>query len=97
MAACPTRAATMACGVLMLAVQNDRAGPDLPWWMSAGLSFLPPWAALVAPAAVSLYTALAAKGLVGSSVERVREGIDNSGMPATSDNPPGWPFNLFVP
>ena len=84
-------------GVLMLAVQSYQAGPDLPWWMSAGLSFLPPWAALVAPAAVSLYSALAAKGLVGSAVERVREGIDNSGMPAEASHPPAWPFNLFVP
>ena len=90
-------AASTVFGVLMLAVQNYQAGPDLPWWMSTALGFLPPWAALVAPAVVSLYSALAAKGLVGSAVERVREGIDNSGMPATSDTPPGWPFNLFVP
>nr|USU32872.1 glycoside hydrolase family protein [Methylobacterium sp. OTU13CASTA1] len=75
----------------MLAVQNYQAGTDtLPWAVQAALNFMPPWVAMVAPMAFALYNAAVAKGLVGTAVERVREGIDNSGAP-----PAAGPGGLF--
>jgi len=90
--------ASTAFSVLVLAFQNYQQGTDtLPWAVQAVLNFLPPWAAMLAPAAFALYNAMVAKGLVGASVERVREGIDNNGLPPLSQ-PAGnlpWPFNLI--
>jgi hypothetical protein len=45
------------------------------------LNVLPPWAMLGAVIVFNVYNAAKATGLIGASVQRVREGIDNTGAP----------------
>lgn len=88
---------TTAFAVASMAFQNYQQGTDsLPFWIQGVLNFMPPWVAVLAPAAFALYNALVAKGLIGASVERVREGIDNSGLPpANLTTKLPWPFNII--
>lgn len=76
-----------------------QAPADLPFGSSIALSFLPPWVAAMAPFLFTFlplaYTALAGSGLVTTSVERVREGIDNSGSPPANPGPGGLFGSLF--
>lgn len=77
-----------------------QAPAELPMGSSIALAFLPPWVAAMAPFLFTFlplaYTALAGNGLVGSSVERFREGIDNTGLPPTAERGPGGLFgSLF--
>lgn len=76
-----------------------QAPADLPFGSSIALSFLPPWVAAMAPFLFTFlplaYTALAGSGLVSTSVERVREGIDNSGSPPANPGPGGLFGSLF--
>lgn len=70
---------------------------ELPWPFSMLAGFLPPWAMLCLVVAFNLYTGLKASGLIGTAVERVRQGIDNTG--AAQDGPgkltlPSLPFGL---
>lgn len=76
-----------------------QAPAELPFGSSIALSFLPPWAAAMAPFLFTFlplaYTTLAGSGLVSTSVERVREGIDNSGSPPAQSGPGGLFGSLF--
>lgn len=56
---------------------------------------MPPWVAMVAPMVFALYNAAVAKRLIGTAVERVREGIDNSGAPPANPGPGGLFGSLF--
>lgn len=81
-----------------------QAPADLPTGSSIFLAFLPPHiAAIVSSVApylitfvVSLYTTYKAQGVVDSSVERVREGIDNSGLPSQLDHDLGGFFSKLL-
>jgi peptidoglycan hydrolase-like protein with peptidoglycan-binding domain len=77
--------------------QNWSSTLDLPFPLSLVLGFLPPWALPVAVVAFNVYTAAKSTGLIGSAVERVRQGIDNTG--GAQDAPgkltlPSLPFGL---
>jgi len=76
-----------------------QAPAELPVGSSIALAFLPPWVAAVAPFLFTFlplaYTTLAGSGLVSTSVERVREGIDNSGAPPANPGPGGLFGSLF--
>jgi peptidoglycan hydrolase-like protein with peptidoglycan-binding domain len=60
---------------------NWSAVPNIPWPFSMVLNVLPPWAMLGAVIVFNVYNAAKATGLIGASVQRVREGIDNTGAP----------------
>lgn len=60
---------------------NWSTTPDIPWPFSMVLTVLPPWAMIGVVIAFNLYNAAKATGLIGASVQRVREGIDNTGAP----------------
>lgn len=88
-------------GAAFTAWQQVQAGSvDLPFGSSLILGFLPGWVAAVAPFVFAfgtqLYTAAKGQGVVNSSVERFREGIDNSGLPPQLDHDLGGFFsNIF--
>lgn len=65
---------------------------ELPWPLSMISAFLPPWVMIALVIVFNLYNALKATGLIGSAVERVREGIDNTGAPSAAI--PSLPFGL---
>ncbi|RUP22314.1 phage tail tip lysozyme [Methylobacterium sp.] len=70
---------------------------DLPWPFSMLAGFLPPWAMIALVVAFNVYNALKASGLIGTAVDRVRQGIDNTG--AAQDGTakltlPSLPFGL---
>ena len=71
-----------------------QAPAELPPGSSIALAFLPPWVAAVAPYLITFlplaYNALAGAGIVGTEVERTREGIVNS--PAPPAKGPGGIF-----
>lgn len=60
---------------------NWTASPAIPWPFSMVLNVLPPWAMIGVVIAFNVYNALKASGLISASVQRVREGIDNTGAP----------------
>lgn len=55
--------------------------PNIPWPFSMVLNVLPPWALVGVVILFNIYNAAKATGLIGASVQRVREGIDNTGAP----------------
>ena len=77
--------------------QNWTTTLDLPFPFSLVLGFLPPWALPVVVVAFNLYTAAKASGLIGVAVERVRQGIDNTGAAQDGSGKftlPSLPFGL---
>lgn len=77
-----------------------QAPAELPFGSSIALAFLPPWAQAAAPFLFTFlplaYTALAGSRLVGTTVERFREGIDNTGLSPAAERGPGGLFgSLF--
>lgn len=68
----------------------------LPWPLSMFTAFLPPWALPVLVVGFNLYSAAKSTGLIGSAVERVQQGIDNTGAPAAPGGTPSisLPFGL---
>jgi putative chitinase len=90
--------------VVAAAVAAYQAPTELPMGSSIFLAFLPgPAAAIVSSVApyaltfcVSLYTTYKGQDVVDTSVERFREGIDNSGLPPQLDhNLGGFLSNIF--
>lgn len=69
---------------------------ELPMGASLVLGFLPPWVGIFAPLIFTfgslLYTALAGKGMVQTTVDRFKEGIDNTGLPPSTEGGPGGLF-----
>ncbi|SFI05580.1 phage tail tip lysozyme [Methylobacterium brachiatum] len=77
--------------------QNWSTTLDLPFPFSLLLGFLPPWALPIAVVAFNVYTALKASGLIGAAVDRVRQGIDNTGAAQVGPAKltlPNLPFGL---
>lgn len=75
-------------------VQGWQTQPDIPWYAQTVMGFLPPWVLPVVIVALNLYNTAKAQGLISSTVERVREGIDNPGRP---EGKPGGIFGqLFA-
>jgi regulator of extracellular matrix RemA (YlzA/DUF370 family) len=70
------------------------AHPELPWYATTVMGFLPPWAPPLVIIAANLYSVAKSQGLVTQAVERVRQGIDNTGLPATKTAPAALPFGL---
>ena len=84
-------------GIAFTTWQTVSAGQaQLPMGSSLVLGFLPPWVALIAPYAFTFatlcYTAFAGNGLVQTSVDRFKEGIDNTGLPPSTEGGPGGLF-----
>ncbi len=62
-------------------VQGWQTQPDIPWYAQTVMGFLPPWVLPVVIVALNLYNTAKAQGLIASTVESVREGINNPGRP----------------
>lgn len=74
-------------------VQGWQTQPDIPWYAQTVMGFLPPWVLPVVIVALNLYNTAKAQGLITSTVESVREGINNPGRP---EGKPGGIFgSLF--
>lgn len=72
--------------------QGWTTNPDLPFPLNLAVGFLPPGTLPLLIVAFNVYTAAKSTGLIGAAVERVREGIDNSGAPQSG--PITLPFGL---
>jgi peptidoglycan hydrolase-like protein with peptidoglycan-binding domain len=69
--------------------------PDMPFPFSLVLGFLPPWALPAIIVVFNLYNAAKATGLIGTAVDRVQQGIDNTGAPAAPV--PSAPTTISLP
>lgn len=75
--------------------QGWQAQPDTPWYGTLIGGFLPPWAAPILIVVFNIYNVAKSQGMIGQTVERFREGIDNSGRPASNPGPTDFFGSLF--
>lgn len=72
--------------------QGWTSHPDIPWYAQTVMGFLPPWAPPLAIIAFNVYNVAKSQGLIGQAVARVRQGIDNTGLPAAPASGSASPF-----
>lgn len=77
-------AGTAVAAFVVALQQGWTSNPDIPWYAQTVMGFLPPWAPPLAIIAFNIYNVAKSQGLIGQAVARVRQGIDNTGLPAST-------------
>lgn len=85
-------AGTAAAAFVVALQQGWTSHPDIPWYAQTVMGFLPPWAPPLAIIAFNVYNVAKSQGLIGQAVARVRQGIDNTGLPAAPATGSASPF-----